>query len=178
MYLNIKRLVDKIVSFFLILILFPLIILISLLIYLEDFESPFFISERIGFKGKIFKIFKFRTMVIDSHKYLDQYRMPKKNRCTRIGNFLRLFGLDELPQLINIFKGEMSFIGPKPILPEYLKYFSKNQKIRFIIKPGITGLAQVNGRNEILWSERVKFDIFYVKNVSLKLDLIINYSVM
>jgi lipopolysaccharide/colanic/teichoic acid biosynthesis glycosyltransferase len=119
--------------------------------------KPFFFQERTGLQNTIFRIVKFRTM--------------KNGDVTSYGSFLRKFSLDELPQLFNVLIGQMSLIGPRPLLPEYLPLYNDFQKRRLLIKPGITGWAQVNGRNEISWEEKFKLDVWYIENISLSLDL-------
>ena len=126
----------------------------------------FFVQERVGRDEDIFKIYKFRTMlVIDDNKNIND-----SNRLTAIGKFLRSTSLDEIPQVLNILKGNMSFVGPRPLLPEYLSLYSKKQRKRHCILPGVTGWAQVNGRNSLTWEEKFELDIWYVENKSVWLD--------
>lgn len=146
----------------------PLFIVITLLLTESHKGNPFFIQERPGKKGKIFKIIKFKTM--NSKMDSDGIMLPDYHRLTLFGKFVRKTSLDELPQLINVIRGEMSLIGPRPLLPEYLPLYSKEQMKRHNVKPGITGWAQVNGRNSLSWEEKFKFDIEYVENLSLRLD--------
>jgi len=168
----IKYLLDKIVAILLAIILFPLWLLIMVAIKLDDGGPVFFCQDRLGKDGKIFKIYKFRTMIVDADKYLDEKgRVVNKNRITRVGKILRKLSLDELPQLINIIKGDMSIIGPRPALPSHLPRYTEWQKRRLLMKPGVTGLAQVNGRNTLKWSKRIEYDIWYIENYSLWLDL-------
>ena len=127
----------------------------------------FFVQERVGRDEDIFKIYKFRTMlVIDDNKNIND-----SNRLTAIGKFLRSTSLDEIPQVLNILKGNMSFVGPRPLLPEYLSLYSKKQRKRHCILPGVTGWAQVNGRNSLTWEEKFELDIWYVENRTLLLDV-------
>lgn len=133
------------------------------------FSRIFFVQERIGYKNQPFKIIKFKTMrdLRDENGNL----LPDEQRLTRLGNFLRKTSLDELPQIINILKGEMRLVGPRPLLPEYLPLYSKNQLKRHQVKPGITGWAQINGRNLLTWKEKFELDVWYVENRSFWLDI-------
>mgnify|MGYP001080769683 FL=1 len=169
MYIIIKGLLDKIFALSLLLISFPILFLSIFLLFIELREFPFFVQDRPGFKGNIFSIYKLKTMksVLDSKGAL----LPDHKRISIIGGVLRKLSIDELPQLINILKGEMSFIGPRPLLPAYLKLYNENQSKRHNVKPGITGWAQVNGRNAISWLEKFNFDIWYVNNISFLLDI-------
>ena len=169
--LFIKHLGDKIFAFLLIFILIPLWVGIMVAIKLDDGGPVFFTQDRLGKDGKIFKIYKFRTMIVNADKFLDQQgRVATVNRITRIGKILRALSLDELPQLINILKGEMSIIGPRPVLPAHLVRYTQHQKRRLAMRPGVTGLAQVNGRNTLKWSHRIEYDIWYIDHYSLWLD--------
>ena len=132
-----------------------------------------FTQDRPGYKGKIFKIYKFRTMTNEKDK--NGRFLPDEMRLKGIGRIIRSLSLDELPQLFNVLKGDMSFIGPRPLLVEYLPLYNKDQKKRHDVLPGITGLAQVKGRNSISWKKKFRYDVFYVKNVSFCLDLYIIY---
>lgn len=160
-----KRLFDVLFSFILIILLSPLYLFLIIIIFIFQGNPIFFIQERPGLNSKIFKIIKFRTMTEDIHNNNDI------SRITKIGKFLRETSLDELPELINILKGEMSFVGPRPLLKEYLKYYNNYQIKRHSVRPGITGWAQVNGRNSISWNEKFKLDIWYVSNQSFILDV-------
>jgi len=171
MQLIFKYILDKCIAVTLIILLSPLIILISIII---KFEGPiFFIQPRLGKNGKVFKCIKFRTMIINADNYIDVKGLPTKKRVTKFGEFLRKTSLDEIPQFINILLGQMSLIGPRPTLVSHWARYSKKQKKRFNMLPGITGLAQVNGRNNIPWSKRIKFDLEYINKFTLWLDLII-----
>jgi lipopolysaccharide/colanic/teichoic acid biosynthesis glycosyltransferase len=157
--------------FFLILLFF--FIPISVAIKIEDGGSIFFKQKRPGLYGKPFFIWKFRTMIPDADSLLDKNQKVNSgvNRVTKVGKFLRCLSLDELPQIINILKGEMSFIGPRPALYEAMEKYTVQQKKRFLMKPGITGLAQVSGRNLLKWSKRFEYDLQYIENYSLWLDI-------
>tara|TARA_Y100001970_G_scaffold294328_1_gene450640 strand:+ start:9291 stop:9884 length:594 start_codon:yes stop_codon:yes gene_type:complete len=164
-----RRLVDIIISSSGIVLLLPLFIIIMSVICLTIGRPIFFVQARPGLHGKIFKLIKFRTMsnLKDSKGSL----LPDHKRLTRFGLFIRSLSLDELPSLFNVFLGNMSIIGPRPLLIEYLPLYNKNQSRRHEIKPGITGWAQVNGRNDIQWDKRLELDVWYVDNHSLLLDI-------
>lgn len=168
-----KYSLDRGLSVFLVILLLPILVIISILIKLDDGGPIFFRQMRPGWHEKHFLIWKFRTMVPGADRHLDArgHVMKHVNRITRIGKFLRCFSLDELPQIINIVKGEMSFIGPRPALIEHLERYTPAQRQRFLMKPGITGLAQVNGRNKLTWSKRIEFDREYIQKYSLWLDI-------
>jgi lipopolysaccharide/colanic/teichoic acid biosynthesis glycosyltransferase len=152
-------------------ILLPIFAIIGVFIKLDSKGPIFFIQKRAGKDGKIFKAYKLRTMVDNAVETGLGYEMSKDdNRITRVGKHLR-WGIDELPQLINVFKGEMSLVGPRPALPHQVKKYSKQERRRLEVKSGITGWALVNGRNILSWSERIKLDIWYVDHWSLWLDL-------
>jgi len=161
-----KRLFDIIFSLSLILLLFPIMILIFLLVWVT-IGFPIFIQKRPGLNNKIFTLYKFKTLY-DSSK-----NISKKKRQSVFGNFLRKTGLDELPQLLNILKNNMSFVGPRPLLVEYLKKYSNYEKKRHLVKPGVTGLAQINPDPSGIksWNKSIKLDIFYVNNISFFLDM-------
>jgi lipopolysaccharide/colanic/teichoic acid biosynthesis glycosyltransferase len=163
----IKRFIDIVVA--LIGLIAPLIIIVSICLYFSLKGNPFFVQSRPGLNTKIFKIIKFRTMhnLFDGNGKL----LPDELRLYGLGKLVRKLSLDEIPQLINVLKGDMSFVGPRPLLVEYLQYYNDEQKKRHLVRPGITGWAQVNGRNSISWEDKFKFDIWYVYNVSFFLDL-------
>lgn len=166
-----KPFFDKILALFLIIFFSPIMLFTAIAIYLWDGRPIIFTQRRPGFKGKIFKIYKFRTMTNEKDEFGNL--LPDEKRLKGIGKIIRSLSLDELPQLFNVLKGDMSFIGPRPLLEEYLPLYSKEQKRRHDVLPGITGLAQVKGRNAISWRKKFKYDVFYVKHLSFKLDLYI-----
>ncbi len=165
--LILKRILDLLISITLLVILSPVFLGCVITLYFFDKHTIFFSQKRPGLNGKIFSIYKFQTMT------------PQKageskadhERITKIGNFLRKSSLDELPQLINVIKGDLSLVGPRPLLIEYLPFYSERQKKRHLVKPGITGWAQINGRNAISWEQKFDYDIWYVENWSLILDI-------
>lgn len=168
----IKHLLDKIFSFVLLILLSPLFVVISILIKLDSKGPVFFIQQRVGKDHRLFNIYKFRTMVTGAvNMGSGVYTEENDPRITRVGRFLRKTSLDELPQLLNILKGDMSFVGPRPTLAYQVEQYNDFQKKRLLMRPGVTGLAQVNGRNSISWPERIEYDVRYVENYSLWLDL-------
>lgn len=164
-----KPLIDKTIAFFLLLITLPITGIITLLLYFYNHGKPFFFQSRPGLKGKIFRIVKFKTM--NDNYDAKGSLLPDTERLTAIGAFVRKTSLDELPQLINVLKGEMSLVGPRPLLPEYLPLYNNRQSRRHEVKPGITGWAQVNGRNAISWQQKFEYDVWYVENLSFFLDV-------
>ncbi len=166
-----KPLFDKILALILIIIFAPIMIIVAILIYIWDGRPIIFTQARPGLNEKIFKIYKFRTMTNEKDEFGNL--LPDEKRLNGIGKIIRSLSLDELPQLFNVLKGDMSFIGPRPLLVEYLELYNEEQKKRHLVKPGITGLAQVKGRNAISWRKKFKYDVFYVNHLSFKLDLYI-----
>ena len=165
MYKNfIKRILDIILSFLALVILSPLLILTAILIRIKLGEPVFFKQLRPGKNEKIFGILKFRTMT--DAKDENGNLLPDEIRLTRFGQFLRSTSIDELPELLNILNGDMSIVGPRPLLVQYLERYNEEQKHRHDVKPGLTGLAQVNGRNGITWEEKFHYDLEYVKNIT------------
>jgi sugar transferase EpsL len=164
-----KRVFDEIVSFFGLLLLLPALILITVLVRLKLGSPIFFKQKRPGLNGKIFNMYKFRTMTNECDK--NGKLLSDEARLTKFGKFLRSTSLDELPSLWSVLKGDMSIVGPRPLLMEYLQLYSKEQARRHEVKPGISGWAQVNGRNEISWKDKFKLDVWYVDNQSFWLDL-------
>ena len=170
MYKNFfKPLFDKLLSLLFIIIFLPIILVVAIAIYIWDRRPVIFTQNRPGYKGKIFKIYKFRTMTNEKDK--NGKLLPDKKRLKGLGRFIRSTSLDELPQLFNVLKGDMSFVGPRPLLVEYLPLYNDMQKKRHDVKPGITGWAQVNGRNAISWQEKFEYDVWYVEHISFLLDM-------
>ncbi|PGS52656.1 sugar transferase [Bacillus sp. AFS041924] len=164
-----KRVIDLIISLTLLILLFPILIVVAIVIRLKMGSPILFTQQRPGLFGKPFSLYKFRTM---SNLYDEQGNLlSDEKRLSVLGKFIRKYSLDEFPQLLNILKGEMSLVGPRPFLMEYLSLYTKDQMSRHNVKPGITGWAQVNGRNEITWEEKFKLDIWYVENHNTMLDL-------
>lgn len=165
----VKRLLDITISLIALIFLLPLMLLIYLLVIINLGSPAFFLQERVGKDNKIFKMIKFRTMKnsIDKNGNL----LSDNERVTKFGSFLRSFSLDELPELINILKGDMSLVGPRALLVQYLGLYNDEQIRRHEVLPGLTGWAQINGRNSITWSEKFKLDVWYVDNWSLWLDI-------
>ena len=169
MYLYFKRVFDLIFALVGFVLLFPVFVIIFLLLFFANKEMPFFIQIRPGKNGTLFSIIKFKTMN-DRRDALGKLLSDEK-RLTKAGRFVRKTSLDEIPQFINVIKGDMSLVGPRPLLVEYLPLYNEFQKRRHEVKPGITGWAQVNGRNAISWEEKFKYDIWYVENLSFSLDM-------
>ena len=165
----IKRLFDLIVASFALVLLSPALALIALLVRINLGSPVLFHQSRPGLHGKIFKIFKFRTMLEVANS--NENQLTDEDRLTGFGKFLRATSLDEQPELWNVIKGEMSLVGPRPLLMEYLPLYSKEQFHRHDVRPGITGWAQINGRNSISWEEKFNLDIWYVNNQSFWLDI-------
>ena len=165
----IKRAIDILGSFLGGLLISPILIIIAILIRVKLGSPIFFTQDRVGKDGKIFKIIKFRTMLEAYDKFGEL--LSDKERVTSFGNFLRSTSLDELPELINVLKGDMSLVGPRPLLVEYIDLYSKEQFRRHEVRPGMTGWAQVNGRNNLNWDDKFKMDVEYVDNVNLLLDI-------
>lgn len=164
-----KRLSDFLIAFFGLLIISPIFIFITIGLYLANNGSPFFFQNRPGLKEKVFKIIKFKTM--NDKKDIAGNLLPDVERLTKIGSFVRKTSLDEIPQLLNVLKGDMSLIGPRPLLTQYLPLYNEVQKRRHEVRPGITGWAQINGRNAISWQQKFEYDVWYVNNMSLLLDI-------
>lgn len=165
----VKRLLDITISLIALIFLLPLMLLIYLLVIISLGSPAFFLQERVGKDNKIFKMIKFRTMKNSTDK--NGNLLSDNERVTKFGSFLRSFSLDELPELINILKGDMSLVGPRALLVQYLGLYNDEQIRRHEVLPGLTGWAQINGRNSITWSEKFKLDVWYVDNWSLWLDI-------
>ena len=165
----VKRLLDITISLIVLIFLLPLMSLIYLLVIINLGSPAFFLQERVGKDNKIFKMIKFRTMKNSTDK--NGNLLSDNERVTKFGGFLRSFSLDELPELINILKGDMSLVGPRALLVQYLGLYNDEQIRRHEVLPGLTGWAQINGRNSITWSEKFKLDVWYVDNWSLWLDV-------
>lgn len=163
-----KRFIDLIVSLVAFSLLLPLFIVVTALLYIANQGKPFFGQQRPGKNGRIFWLVKFKTM--NDRKDAAGNLLSDAERLTSVGKFIRKTSLDEIPQLINVIKGEMSLIGPRPLLVEYLPLYNDTQKRRHDVRPGITGWAQVNGRNAIGWKEKFELDVWYVDNMSFLLD--------
>ena len=170
----IKRLLDLTFALGLFILVAPAFILITILLLIANSGKPFFAQQRPGINEKLFRLYKFKTMndKVDESGNL----LSDGQRLTNVGKIIRKTSLDELPQLINVINGDMSLIGPRPLLIKYLPYYSASEKIRHQVRPGITGWAQVNGRNVSSWNDRLTADVFYCNNVSFKLDAIIFYE--
>lgn len=167
--LYIKRVFDFVLSLAALLLLMPFLLLVAVGLHFANKGSgAFFTQQRPGYKGRIFRIYKFKTMT--DERDADGRLLPDAERLTKVGRFVRSLSIDELPQLLNVLKGEMSFIGPRPLLPQYLSLYSKEQARRHDVLPGITGWAQCNGRNAISWTQKFELDVWYVDNCSFLLD--------
>ena len=164
-----KRIFDVVVSLAAFICLIPVFIILIILLLITGHRRLFFVQKRVGYREKIFKLIKFRSMT--EAKDRDGNLLPDEKRLTSFGKLLRKSSLDELPQLLNVLKGDMSIIGPRPLLIEYLPLYSLEQKKRHLVRPGISGWAQVNGRNAISWDQKFKYDVWYVENISLILDM-------
>ena len=169
-----KRPLDIIFSLLALIILSPILLIVAILVRIKLGSPIIFKQERPGKDEKIFKLYKFRTMTGEKDK--NGKLLPDEKRLTKFGKFLRSTSLDELPELFNILVGHMSFVGPRPLLVEYLPYYKANEKHRHDVRPGLTGLAQVNGRNLVAWDKRLKLDVQYANHVSFMQDSLIIFS--
>lgn len=166
----VKRGLDFTLSGIALLCLSPIILILWIWLTIANKGAgAFFFQKRPGKGGKIFKVVKFKTMT--DERDTNGNLLPDADRLTRVGKFVRSTSLDELPQLWNVFKGDMSLIGPRPLLVKYLPYYTKEEQLRHTVRPGITGLAQINGRNTLDWDKRLNYDVLYVNNISFRLDI-------
>lgn len=165
----IKRPLDFLLSLFALVVLSPVLVILAVVGAFAMKGNPFFTQLRPGKDEKIFKLVKFRTMTCE--KDADGKLLPDDQRLTKYGKFLRSTSLDELPELLNILVGDMSIVGPRPLLPEYLPYYTEEEKHRHDVRPGLTGLAQVNGRNAIEWEDKFRYDVQYVRNITFLRDV-------
>ncbi len=163
-----KRVLDMLFAFSILIVTLPLIIIVTLALAIANRGIPFFVQPRPGKDEQVFRLIKFKTM--DDTKDREGNLLPDDLRITAIGNFVRKYSIDELPQMVNVLLGHMSLIGPRPLLVDYLPLYDKTQKRRHEVRPGITGWAQVNGRNSISWKEKFEYDVWYVDHVSFSVD--------
>ena len=171
MYKNcFKRVIDFTIVLIALLIIWPILAIITIWLHFANKGAgAFFYQERPGKDEKIFKVIKFKSMT--DERDADGNLLPDKDRITAVGKFVRKTSIDELPQLINVLKGDMALIGPRPLLPEYLPYYTEREKLRHTVRPGISGWAQVNGRNNCTWDEKLEYDAYYVEHLSLWMDI-------
>jgi undecaprenyl phosphate N,N'-diacetylbacillosamine 1-phosphate transferase len=170
MYKNfLKRIIDFTAALLGFVLLSPVFLAVMVFLYFANQGKPFFFQWRPGKNGELFKIIKFKTM--NDKKDSEGNLLPNVKRLTKVGRFVRKTSLDEIPQLLNVIKGDMSLVGPRPLLPEYLPMYSEKQQRRHEVRPGITGWAQVNGRNTISWTQKFDYDVYYVDHCSLLLDI-------
>ncbi|MDY6294517.1 MAG: sugar transferase [Bacteroidales bacterium] len=169
-----KRLIDFVISLVALICLSPILLLVTIWLHFANKGAgAFFLQERPGKDAKIFKIIKFKSM--NDARDANGKLLPDKERLTKAGKFVRSTSIDELPQLINVLKGDMALIGPRPLLERYLPYYTDREKLRHTVRPGITGWAQIHGRNNLDWDERLELDAWYAENVSIKIDAEIFY---
>lgn len=165
-----KRFIDLLISACALLVIWPILLIITIFLHFANRGAGvFFVQERPGKNEKIFNLIKFKSMT--DERDAEGKLLPDAKRLTMVGRFIRSTSLDELPQLINVLKGDMSIIGPRPLLPRYLPYYTEREKLRHRVRPGITGWAQIHGRNMVSWDEKLELDVQYVENLSLSLDL-------
>lgn len=170
MYRNFfKQVIDVTISLLVFILLLPVFLIVTILLAIANNGKPFFFQSRPGKNERIFKVIKFKTM--NDRKDKNGELLPDADRLTAVGKFVRKTSLDEIPQLINVIKGDMSLVGPRPLLVDYLPLYNSEQKRRHNVRPGITGWAQVNGRNAISWEKKFQYDVWYVDNISLLLDI-------
>lgn len=171
MYKNfVKRFIDFWIALIALICLSPLLLIITVWLHFANKGAgAFFLQERPGLNGKIFRVLKFKSM--NDKRDAEGKLLPDAERLTKVGKFVRSTSLDELPQLINVLKGDMAFIGPRPLLVRYLPYYTEREQLRHTVRPGITGLAQIHGRNLISWDDKLEYDAYYAEHVSLRLDI-------
>lgn len=171
MYKNfVKRFIDFWIALIALICLSPLLLIITVWLHFANKGAgAFFLQERPGLNGKIFRVLKFKSM--NDKRDAEGKLLPDAERLTKVGKFVRSTSLDELPQLINVLKGDMAFIGPRPLLVRYLPYYTEREQLRHTVRPGITGWAQIHGRNLISWDDKLEYDAYYAEHVSLRLDI-------
>lgn len=170
MYKNFfKRVIDFILVFCVLSVIWPILLIITIWLHFANKGAgAFFFQERPGKNEKIFKVIKFKSMT--DERDAEGNLLPNEQRITKVGRFVRKTSIDELPQLINVLKGDMALIGPRPLLPEYLPWYTEREQLRHTVRPGITGWAQVNGRNTVKWDDRLELDAYYVEHLSFAMD--------
>lgn len=165
-----KRGIDFLIALVALVCISPVLAVVTIWLHFANKGAgAFFLQERPGLHGKIFKIIKYKTMT--DERDAEGNLLPDKDRITAVGKFLRKTSIDELPQLINVLKGDMALIGPRPLLPEYLPFYTERERLRHTVRPGISGWAQVNGRNHVLWEERFEYDAYYAEHLSFAMDI-------
>ena len=165
-----KRVIDFLIALVVLVCISPILAVITIWLTIANKGAgAFLLQERPGLHGKIFKIIKYKTMT--DERDAKGNLLPDKDRLTKVGKFVRKTSIDELPQLINVLKGDMALIGPRPLLPEYLPYYTERERLRHTVRPGISGWAQVNGRNHVLWEERFEYDAYYAEHISFAMDI-------
>ena len=165
-----KRFFDFWIALIALICISPILIVVTIWLHFANKGAgAFFFQERPGKDGKIFKVIKFKSMT--DERDAEGNLLPNEKRITKVGRFVRKTSLDELPQLVNVLKGDMALIGPRPLLPEYMPYYTEREQLRHSVRPGISGWAQVNGRNTVKWDDRLAMDVYYVEHLSLAMDL-------
>lgn len=165
-----KRVIDFSIVLIALLIIWPFLLIIAIWLHIANKGAgAFFFQERPGKNEKIFKVIKFKSMTDERDE--NGNLLPDKDRITSVGKFVRKTSIDELPQLINVLKGDMALIGPRPLLPEYLPYYTERERLRHTVRPGISGWAQVNGRNNVTWDQKLEMDVYYVEHLSFWMDI-------
>lgn len=165
-----KRGIDFLIALVALVCISPVLAVVTIWLHFANKGAgAFFLQDRPGLHGKIFKIIKYKTMT--DERDAEGNLLPDKDRITAVGKFVRKTSIDELPQLINVLKGDMALIGPRPLLPEYLPYYTERERLRHTVRPGISGWAQVNGRNHVLWEERFEYDAYYAEHLSFAMDI-------